>query len=275
MRKTTVKQIRNPKSKIRDADCPAIPARPRVGCQLAGGVGQIRNGFSLVELLVVIAVLVILIGILAPSVNQALLRGYITRGKNAIGALSNAAISYKSDSSYYPGQRYPGMMENTSGSPSGTIPGSAILSLSIWGWTGQQDKDGDRTHDSGEEGLYFNSSASGDISGDPVSSYMAFKDDAVLDTTKYVLSDQYPPGKMPILYYPSKVGNDGDDSTLSDVFYTTCNDSLTSNVALHSDTTFNLTNPGTDLVYKYDSFLLIAAGLDREFFTSDDITNFK
>jgi type II secretory pathway pseudopilin PulG len=249
-----------------------------------------HSAFSLVELLVVIAVLMILIGILAPAVNQALIRGYLTKGRNAIGALSNAANSYKSDTNYYPGQRYPGLMENVSGTPSANLTGSALLSLSIWGWTKKTDADNDGNKDA-DEGLYLNS---GNIDGDPVSTYMAFKEDAVLSTSSsagsskyYVLSDQYPPGKMPILYYPSRVGNSGD--TVANAFYNTCNNSLLSSnstvsggpggttlpTSIGTSNGFDLENSGTNLVYKYDSFLLIAAGLDRTFFTSDDITNFK
>lgn len=208
------------------------------------------KGFTLIEILVVIAIIVLLVSILTPTVRQAMLRGYLTQSRAFLTSLSNAANSYKQDTGYYPGQRYYTAQSND-------LTGSQMLALACWG-----------RPTSDADGLYLDN---GDIEGDPVDHFMAYDEDMVLDTTSYVLSDQYNPEPAAMLYYPSIVGNSG--TNVEDAFDPECNSPVDLPTSNNED--FNIINPNTGYPYKYDSFLLIAPGLDREYFTQDDITNFK
>jgi len=62
-----------------------------------------RSAFTLMELLIVIAVIAILSGILLPAAMQAWSKAYVQKGKAAIAALEVAINMYKTDMGYYPG----------------------------------------------------------------------------------------------------------------------------------------------------------------------------
>ena len=61
-----------------------------------------KNSFTLLELLIVIAVIAILSGILMPAAMQAWSKAYVEKAKAAISALEVAINMYKTDMGYYP-----------------------------------------------------------------------------------------------------------------------------------------------------------------------------
>ena len=65
-----------------------------------------RRAFTLVELLVVVAIIGLLVGILVPVVQKAFLQAEEAKTKSRIMAIHDACIQYQNDTGYYPGQQY-------------------------------------------------------------------------------------------------------------------------------------------------------------------------
>ena len=61
-----------------------------------------KNSFTLLELLIVIAVIAILSGILMPAAMQAWSKAYVEKAKAQLSALEVALGMYKTDIGYYP-----------------------------------------------------------------------------------------------------------------------------------------------------------------------------
>ncbi|TAJ21337.1 MAG: prepilin-type N-terminal cleavage/methylation domain-containing protein [Planctomycetota bacterium] len=61
-----------------------------------------RRGFSLVELVVVLAILTLLAGIAVPIVSSQLDRANQARAKNDLSVLAGALVEYRSDTGYWP-----------------------------------------------------------------------------------------------------------------------------------------------------------------------------
>ncbi len=244
--------------------------RTRYSKPIARGAPPARAGFSLVELLIVIAVIVLLVGILTPSLYKARSITYNTRSKAALHELSAGALAFQKDTGYYPGQQYVGLLDH--------YTGSQLLAACVYGLS----LDGSGS---------FN-----DVQ--PTSKYVSFKTERVMEVSAsgiraFVPSDLFP-DPMPILYYPSRLGNDGTlgNALGSGAFRYNDNADLTGSASNPGETrefckaiwdkrfgtVSTITPPNitfTDRAYKSDSFLLIGAGIDRKFFTADDVTNFK
>ncbi|HDY65299.1 MAG TPA: type II secretion system protein [Phycisphaerae bacterium] len=254
------------------------------------------RAFTLVELLIVISVIVLLVGILTPSLYKARSITYNTRSKAALHELSAGALAYQKDTGYYPGQQYPGIL----GNGNGQFNGSQVLAACVYGLRlGEMG-----TSDEGKIGYPTGESS-------PTSPYVSYKKEKVLLDespstyfTAFVPSDLFP-DPLPILYYPSRLGNNGslgdalNSGTFPGAFRYNDNAGLTGPAVNNSpdtmifrktiwDTRFGCSsnNPDDpnaypkindlrDRAYKSDSFLLIGAGIDRKIFTGDDVKNFK
>lgn len=198
------------------------------------------RAFTLIELLVVIAIIMILAGILVPGINRAIIMGHAAASRSGIRELSAGAHAYESDYGYFPGQKRP---------LSPVRQASLVLGKCLWG-----------------------------NSGTALNKYLPFKEDKVMGKSapeSRVPSDRFPDA-MPMLYYPAKMGATGD--TVVSCFYTDDNSSLpvpdgsSPNLSSYAS---EAKNDALGKPYHYDTFLIIGAGIDREYFTEDDLTNWR
>jgi len=81
-----------------------VRACPVLDTGLAGPVPPLRAGagFTLVELLTVIAIIAVLAGILMPALSSAMKKAYEGKARSAISALELAISMYETDMGYYP-----------------------------------------------------------------------------------------------------------------------------------------------------------------------------
>jgi prepilin-type N-terminal cleavage/methylation domain-containing protein len=196
------------------------------------------RAFTLIELLVVIAIIMILAGILVPGINKAIIMGHAAASRSAIRELSSGAHAYESDYGYFPGQKRGSSMPT----------GSLALGKCLWGNPGTA----------------------------ALNKYLPFKEEKVMAKTgdnSRVPSDRFPDA-MPMLYYPSKMCGAG--SSVGDFFIVGDNTSLpgadSPNLSSYASAA---KNTALGKPYHYDTFLIIGAGIDREYFTEDDLTNWR
>ena len=110
-------------------------------------------------------------------------------------------------------------------------------------------------------------------SGTALNSFLPFKEEKVMGKSgdpSRTPSDRFPDA-MPLLYYPSNMGTTG--SSVAACFTVEDNSSLDKSPNLSSCST--AMNDALDKPYHYDTFLIIGAGIDREYFTDDDLTNWR
>ena len=88
-----------------------------------------KKGFTLIELMVVISIIVILVAILYPSVISAIQSARAAQVSARISELGNGCTLFRNDNNYFPGQSTADATElghNSSG-PNGTTTGSQLL----------------------------------------------------------------------------------------------------------------------------------------------------
>jgi len=238
-------------------ELPAVRKRKAIGFTLIE-LPAVRKrkaiGFTLIELLVVIGIIGLLLGIAVPTISQALRSAEAAKTEARISSLSGGAQKFHNDHQYYPGQKrdpdMPGEFDN----------GSQWLAYEMFV---------DRTNDEWPG----------------ADTYLPYREDLLCkikdtddgDSRARTFSDGF--GKpMAILYWPSKIGGDPDgdpdseDSTVPNVYaYGDCSAYVTGS---HEED-FNdfAWDKRFDKVRNHDSFLLLGAGPDREYFTGDDISN--
>jgi len=261
------------------------------------------RGFTLIELLVVISILGLLIGILLPSLGAA---------RNAARRAATRAMIYTVDSGLEMfradevlGQYYPPSRWSTSGDPggdpygqSGTYYGAqtlvwAVCGADLQGTPGFRPKG---SHDLGD--VYDENNASmyprrgpfvdpGKLTiEEPTSIKCEIGGDVsgVVSQGRVIL-DNF---NMPILYY--KATNNDYDADDNSPFAAAAK--LTESGDYQLDVDGNYGEPGSGLrgfitdprlaalggsagPYRRDSFILISAGIDRKYGTSDDVLNFS
>jgi prepilin-type N-terminal cleavage/methylation domain-containing protein len=91
-----------------------------------------KKGFTLIELMVVISVIVILVAILYPSVASAILSARAAQVQTRITELGNGCTQYRGDNNYYPGQSTTDMTELGRNSQAGTTTGSQLLAEALF-----------------------------------------------------------------------------------------------------------------------------------------------
>ena len=200
-----------------------------------------RRGFTLIEILVVIAIVAILVAVIVPAIIDARGNagdGYAFKTRSAIRELSAGAHAYESEYDYFPGQKR---------SPASMPTGSLALGECLWGPPSATTA---------------------------LNSFVPFKEEKVMGKSapeSRIPSDRFPDA-MPLLYYPSKMDATGD--TVAACFTVGDNSSLPGSPNLSSYASEAM-NSLLDKPYHYDTFLIIAAGADREYFTDDDLTNWR
>jgi len=227
------------------------------------------SGFTLVELLVVIVIIVLLVGILAPSIMSAIKLSYATRSQVRVTELAGGAQKYfiESGNRYYPGQE--------DSSWQGTYTGSQVLAAELFQYDyseipGEPDPETlyssckvDRTNPANSD-LFDPQQVSGKYSdGNRPNS----------------LSDRFGAKPMALLYFSSRKGQSGlsqfeeddneaylvNDGTSGDTFDGWSGGSFGDFIKNES--------LGNDTPYGSGQFLLIAPGMDRKYGTSDDRKN--
>ncbi len=241
-----------------------------------------RRAFSLIELLVVISIIILLAGIIVPSLSKAVRLGYVAKSRARLSELSDAALQFRSDRGFFPGQGDDAvLLENQN------VTGSQLLSLAFWGRETYWEDDG-----SGDDGMYWNDSSK-EIDGEPVENYLGYKEEYVVGedyTDKDWQQSDLFSDPQPIAYWPSNPGGDAKMNSSA-----AWNDS--SNPAFTFKDSEEDCSPGGDeedwrkvicntkfeKAYNADTFILLAPGLDREYFkdikdagdAGDDLTNIR
>jgi prepilin-type N-terminal cleavage/methylation domain-containing protein len=249
----------------------------------AGSGPAARRAFSLIELLVVISIIMLLAGIIVPSLSKAIRLGYVAKSRARVSELNDAALQFRSDRGYFPGQGDGDstLLENQH------VTGSQLLSIAFWGRETYWEDD-----TSGNDGLYWDATKE-EIVGDPVDNYLGYKQEYVVpdDYTdkEWQQSDAFSDPK-PIAYWPSNPGGNAkmnsaaawDDSS-NPAFTFEDSEEDCSPGGDDEDWRKMIYNDKFEKAYNADTFILLAPGLDREYFKNiedagdagDDITNIR
>jgi prepilin-type N-terminal cleavage/methylation domain-containing protein len=149
-------------------------------------VGEVRRAFTLIELIVVIAIIIVLAGLILSTVGYVQKKGARSRAETEIAAMSAACESYKADNGVYPrdptanaatdklnpktdGNPVP---SPTPGNPSGATypPASLVLYRSLSG-----DRNLDRIVDAADQSLDIDGSTLGTPLAQLPQTYFSFK----------------------------------------------------------------------------------------------------
>ncbi len=92
---------------FKEATVPMIWTRRTFDFSRCRGCKHSRGAFTLIELLIVIAIILILIAIALPNFLEAQIRARVTKAKGEIRSLGIALESYRLDWKFYPGRSLP------------------------------------------------------------------------------------------------------------------------------------------------------------------------
>lgn len=256
----------------RDTGASTVDARKAHGRDGRGAQGRYAHatGFTLVEILMVIAIIALLVTILMPSLTRASQLARAARCRVTIGALTNGIYAYYEDTGrrYFPGQQCLDQLKGDGG----PWTGSQWLSRSLF------------------------TTKTGTFPGDfPYEAYATYSSKMFLaddrpnyanpaaNTSNMAPSDGFSDPKA-ICYYVSRprtaISSGADPAASLAQFKEADNDPYTNP---QNAGVFNgfITNPsqstatGGNFPFHDREFLLIAPGIDRKYFTDDDCTNFK
>lgn len=236
------------------------------------------KGFTLIEMLVVTAMIVLLVSIIVPAVGRAMLLSKVAASRARIHSLAAACQNYFDDTGrrYFPGQTSPSLdwLTGSAVPPGGNNDlktGSGVLALALF-----NPKNGSFTDRAG-----LRSTNAG---------YIAYADDWFVKSPandSLIIADAVGDGKA-IVYYPSRIGQTGYDST-NHVFYAFSygdNSSLTGSDITTFTSYINDLKFGSAAApanpYNESTFLLMAPGTvfdpangaSRTYFNNGDPSNF-
>lgn len=202
------------------------------------------GGFTLVELLVVITIIVLLMGILVPTVQSVLETAQRTEAQARIESLAKSVELWaESHDDIYPGQIG---WDHDDEDEETWKNGSRLLAEALF--TSQDGND-----------VFPASTEYADYTGGILFDYTMVNDEGDTVTRENVISDGYPTA-MPILYYPARAGSfRGED-----------NEALINDETKEEDADLGDIADGDNFNV---GFLLLCAGADRLFFSTDDLTN--
>ncbi len=108
----------------------------RRGERLTNGCGKRYNGFTLIELIVVVGIIIVLSGLVLSTVGYARKKGARARAETEIAAMSAALESYKADNAVYPRDcNTDQLVASSSGDPSAYQAASLYLYKQLSGDT--------------------------------------------------------------------------------------------------------------------------------------------
>jgi len=221
--------------------------------------------FTLIELLVVIGIIALLLGILLPAFGrvQDLSRSAATQAR--VTSLADACEMFKQEYGGYPGvTRWPIHSDPNAlllqSLNSGKFSGSQVLAMCLLDYQPES-----------QEGWVPMSTYRRDM-GLPAQpdrrltdlTDSAFDIDGSKTGVTYAVLDAFP-DQEPILYYVARPGQVG----VQGIYKWADNAGFGLQTEFH---TFISREPNRP--YRYDSFILIAPGIDRQWFTGDDNRNF-
>lgn len=280
------------------------------------------TGFTIVELLTVIAVLAILLGVLMPALNMVKKMAKETKQKAQLNSIDIAVNVYRNDFGDYPPSDglYPSYDYCGSNKLAEALVGYDLLGFhpdSIFNSNGEDENNNDLYPDDPDDdnlnkrkGPYFESEAAATFTLDDLFDGNA---DPPLDGERYLICDIFTfkkvniPGSnkvlkagTPILYYraytqktdhhsgraPDSRYNFNDNAFLIEIgdgkfqanieaheFYTSGSGRSAEFYEFIKDPVKSTSN--RDWPVRMDTFLLISAGYDGRYGTSDDICNFE
>lgn len=217
--------------------------------------GKLRRGggFSLVELMIVVAVLSILVTILVPTVQKALQMGYASKSRAFIKELSDGCLQYRVESGnrYYPGQQYPELLKGHS--PAGPFSGAQLLSIAMYTKKGMAYKgDGSATDGYGKG-----------------NSVLPYYPERMMGANNLEMKDGFTK-PLPILYYVSRL--DGDKASASQYVAADNADHFAPPPTNWTDFVFNKHKDALSVKPRSPGgFFIVGAGIDRQFGTRDDV----
>lgn len=248
-----------------------------------------RPGFTLVELMVVVATLILLLSILAPAAFRAVLMAEKTKMKTFITTAGDAITMFKGDNKLYPGQQWGNTVDVLG------VTGSEVLAEAFWEPPQVNRQLG------GKEGAFdLNILNSQNIL--PNETYMPFKKEYCLiannrsfiadpSSIRKGSSSQPLSTKRALLYYPAIVGNRGivgdENNRLNGTFYVDQNTQTGVNYLPDTNLNTNINN-GDPLnlintkfnpwrINNFDAFLLVLPFRNttgnRNYFQDYNLTN--